>query len=96
MPTTTPIPDVTIEEELRAAQGVLLLIAEIFELHSLTPDGSGPGFSAAASATVAALCRQHGEDLDRLVKNLPAPTANASAHPTREGSALPVDAVQDN
>ena len=31
----------------------------------------------------AALCRQHGEDLDRLVKNLPAATANASAHPAR-------------
>ena len=41
-------PDLTIEEHLRAAQGVLLLIAELFELHSLTPDGSGPGFSAAA------------------------------------------------
>ncbi len=83
MPTTTPIPDVTIEEQLRAAQGVLLLIAEIFELHSLTPDGSGPGFSAAAAATVAALCRRHGDDLDRLVSSLPAATANAAAHPTR-------------
>lgn len=83
MPTTTPIPDVTIEEQLRAAQGVLLLIAEIFERHSLTPDGTGPGFSAAASATVAALCRHHGDALDRLVNHLPAATANAAAHPTR-------------
>ncbi len=86
MPTTTPIPDVTIEEQLRAAQGVLLLIAEIFELHSLTPDGSEHGFSAAAAAaaaTVAALYRRHGDNLDRLVKNLPATTANAAAHPTR-------------
>ncbi len=83
MPEATPIPDVTIEEQLRAAQGVLLLIAEIFELHSLTPDGSGPGFSVAAAATVAALCRRHGDNLDRLVKNLPATTANAAAHPTR-------------
>ena len=34
--------DLTIEEHLRAAQGVLLLIAELFELHSLTPDGTAP------------------------------------------------------
>ena len=83
MPQATPIPDLTIEEQLRAAQGVLLLVAEIFELHSLTPDGSEHGFSAAASATVAAPCRQHGDDLDRLVSSLPAATANAAAHPTR-------------
>ena len=83
MPDATHPPDLTIEEQLRAAQGVLLLIAEIFELQNLTPDGSGPGFSAAASATVAALCRQHGEALDRLVNSLPAGTANASARPTR-------------
>ena len=83
MPNITHTPDLTIEEHLRAALGVLLLVAELFELHSLTPDGAGPGFSAAASTTVAALCRRHGEDLDRVVKNLPAATANASAHPTR-------------
>ena len=83
MPTITHTPDLTIEEQLRAAQGVLLLVAELFELQSLTPDGSGPGFSAAASATVAALCRQHGEDLDRLVQHLPAATANGAALPTR-------------
>ena len=53
MPDAARPPDLTIEEHLRAAQGVLLLIAEIFERHSLTPDGTGPGFSAAASATVA-------------------------------------------
>ena len=51
MPDAARPPDLTIEEHLRAAQGVLLLIAEIVELHSRTPDGSGPGFSAAASAT---------------------------------------------
>ena len=83
MPKATHTPGLTIEEQLRAAQGVLLLVAELFELHSLTTDGSGPGFSAAASATVAALCRQHGEDLDRLVSRLPAATTNAAAHPTR-------------
>ena len=83
MPKTTPVPDRTIEEQLRAAQGVLLLIAEIFELHSVIPEVSRQGFSAAASATVAALCRQHGTDLDRLVKHLPAATANASARSTR-------------
>ena len=83
MPDTARPPDLTIEEHLRAAQGVLLLIAELFELHSLTPDGAGPGFSAAASATVAALCRQHGEALDRLVSSLPAATTNASARKTR-------------
>ena len=83
MPDAARPPDLTIEEHLRAAQGVLLLITELFELHSLTPDGSGPGFSAAASATVAALCRHHGEDLGRLVNSLPAATANAAAHPTR-------------
>ncbi len=83
MPDATHTPDLTIEEQLRAAQGVLLLIAEIFELQSLTPDGTGPGFSAAASATVAALCRHHGDALDRLVSSLPAATANAAAHPTR-------------
>ena len=83
MPNATHTPDLTIEEQLRAAQGVLLLLAELFKLHSLTPDGSGPGFSAAASATVAALCRQHGEDLDRLVRHLSAATANAAALPTR-------------
>ena len=83
MPDAARPPDLTIEEHLRAAQGVLLLIAEIFERHSLTPDGTGPGFSAAASATVAALCRHHGEDLGRLVNSLPAATANAAAHPTR-------------
>ncbi len=83
MPDAARTPDLTIEEHLRAAQGVLLLIAEIFERHSRTPDGSGPGFSAAASATVAALCRHHGDALDRLVNHLPAATANAAAHPTR-------------
>ena len=83
MPQATPIPDVTIEEQLRAAQGVLLLIAEIFELYTLTPEVSRHGFSAAAAAIVAALCRQHGDDLDRLVSSLPAATANAAAHPTR-------------
>ena len=83
MPDAARPPDLTIEEHLRAAQGVLLLIAEIFELHSRTPDGTGPGFSAAASATVAALCRHHGDALDRLVNHLPAATANAAAHPTR-------------
>ncbi len=51
--------------------------------HSLTPDGSEHGFSAAASATVAALCRHHGDALDRLVSSLPAATANAAAHATR-------------
>ena len=83
MPSVTHTPSLTIEEHLRAAQGVLLLVAELFEFHSLTPDGAGPGFSAAASATVATLCRQHGEDLDRLVSSLPAATANASAYPAR-------------
>ena len=83
MPEATHHPDLTIEEQLRAAQGVLLLIAEIFELYTVTPEVSRHGFSSAAAATVAALCRQHGEDLDRVVKNLPAITANAAAHPTR-------------
>ena len=83
MPQATHDPAFTIEEQLRAAQGVLLLIAEIFELHSLAPDGAGPGFSSAASATVAALCRQHGEDLGRLVSSLPAETANGAARPAR-------------
>ena len=83
MPTPTPIPDVTIEEQLRAAQGVLLLVAEIFELYTVTPEVSRHGFSSAAAASVAALCRQHGADLDRLVSRLPAATANAAAHPSR-------------
>ena len=83
MPEATHHPDLTIEEQLRAAQGVLLLVAEIFELYSFTPEGSRHGFSSAAAATVAALCRRQGDDLDRVVKNLPAITANASAHPTR-------------
>ena len=83
MPDAARPSDLTIEEHLRAVQGVLLLIAEIFELHSLTPDGTGPGFSAAASATVAALCRHHGDALDRLVNHLPAATANAAAHPAK-------------
>ena len=84
MPKATPIPDVTIEEQLRSAQGVLLLVAEIFELYTVTPEVSRHGFSSVAAATVAALCRQHGNDLDRLVShNLPAGMANASAHPTR-------------
>ncbi len=56
MPDATHTPDLTIEEQLRAAQGVLLLVAELFELYSFTPRGrSRHGFSAAASATVAAL-----------------------------------------
>ena len=83
MPDGKQHPDLTIEEQLRAAQGILLLVAEIFELHSGVPEVSRPGFSAAASATVAALCRQHGDDLDRLVSILPAATANAAAHPAR-------------
>ena len=83
MPTATPIPDVTIEEQLRAAQGVLLLVAEIFELYTVTPEVSRHGFSSAAAASVATLCRQHGDDLDRLVSRLPAATANAAAHPSR-------------
>ncbi len=83
MPKATPIPDVTIEEQLRAAQGVRLLVAEIFELYTVTPAVSRHGFSSAAAATVAALCRRQGENLDRLVRSLPAATANASAHPTR-------------
>ena len=41
MPDAAHPPDLTIEEQLRAAQGVLLLVAELFELHSLTPDGAG-------------------------------------------------------
>ena len=60
-----------------------LLVAELFELCSFAPEVSGHGFSSAASATVAALCRQHGEDLGRLVSSLPAATANAAALPTR-------------
>ena len=83
MPNATHPPDLTIEEQLRAAQGVLLLVAELFELYSFTPEGSRHGFSAAASATVAALCRRQGDDLDRLLSSLPAATANASARPTR-------------
>ncbi len=83
MPAAGRLPDLTIEEHLRAAQGVLLLIAEIFERHSRTPEGTGPGFSAAASTTLAARCRHHGDALDRLVNHLPAATANAAAHPTR-------------
>ncbi len=55
MPDAAHRPDLTIEEQLRAAQGVLLLVAELFELYSFTPEGSRHGFSAAASATVAAL-----------------------------------------
>ncbi len=83
MPDAARTPDLTIEEQLRAAQGVLLLVAELFELSSFTPEGSRHGFSAAASATVVALCRRQGEDLDRLVRSLPARTANAAADPTR-------------
>ena len=79
----THTPELTVEEQLRAAQGVLLLVAELFELCSFAPEVSGHGFSSAASATVAALCRQHGEDLGRLVSSLPAATANAAALPTR-------------
>ena len=79
MAKTTRTPDLTIEEQLRAAHGALLLIAEIFELHSVIPEASREGFSAAAAATVAGLCRQHGEGLDRLVKHLPTATANAAA-----------------
>ena len=83
MPDTTHTPELTIEEQLRAAQGVLLLVAELFALYRFTPEGSRHGFSAAASATVAALCRRQGEDLDRLVRSLPARTGNAAARPTR-------------
>ena len=51
MPKTTPIPDVTTEEQLRAALGVLLLIAEIFELHRVISEVSRQGFSAVPAAT---------------------------------------------
>ena len=78
----THTPELTVEEQLRAAQGVLLLVAELFELCSFAPEVSGHGFSSAASATVATLCRQHGEDLGRLVSSLPAETANSAALPT--------------
>ena len=81
MPDAAHPPDLTIEEQLRAAQGVLLLVAELFELYSFTPEGSRHGFSAAASATVAALCRRQGDDLS--LSSLPAATANAAARPTR-------------
>ena len=39
MPDAAHPPDLTIEEQLRAAQGVLLLVAELFELYSFTPGG---------------------------------------------------------
>ncbi len=73
MPEATHHPDLTIEEQLRAAQGVLLLVAELFELYSFTPEVSQHGFSSAAAATVAALCRRQGEGLDRLVRSLRRP-----------------------
>ena len=50
MPDAVHTPDLTIEEQLRAAQGALLLVAELFELSSFTPDGSRHGFSSAAAA----------------------------------------------
>ncbi len=39
MPDAAHPADLTIEEQLRAAQGVLLLVAELFELYSFTPEG---------------------------------------------------------
>ena len=50
MPEATHHPDLTIEEQLRTEQGVRLLVAEIFELYTVTPEVSRHGLSSAAAA----------------------------------------------
>ena len=78
MPRATQTSGSTIEERLRSAQGVLLLLANLFELQTVAPDFPRRGMSEAASATLASLCRQHGEDLQRLREHLPADVVNDS------------------
>ena len=87
-PTGRPGPSV--EQHLRAAQGTLPLVADLLDLQTVAPDFARCSLSSAASATLAALCRQHGEDLRALRDGLPAEVVNASAERRR---ARPAPAV---
>ncbi len=55
----------TREERLRAALGVLHLVADLLDLQTVAPDFARHSLSSAASATLAAFRRQHAEELQQ-------------------------------
>lgn len=67
----------SLEERLRTAEEHLLLLADLFELQVVVPDGLSEGvLSRSAYSALATWCRRAGGDLRSLRESLPADLIN--------------------